>query len=132
MSDHDEHGGEGTGPAPGEDRWFTRSVLFVTDMQVALAHYVGLLGFEEAWRYEEAGAVLVCEVGRGDCRVILNVNPERAGKSRLFVALWPQEMTTLLEEIESKSIPTSRDFWGYDVLRIDDPDGNEIMIPVET
>ena len=130
MAD-DKHGEEVNGPAPGENRWFTRPVRFVSNMDAALDQYVQLLGFEEAWHFEEAGAAIVCQVDRGDCQVILNVNAERAGKSRLFIALWPQEMTTLLVEIEAKSIPTTWEFWGYDVIRIDDPDGNEIMIPVE-
>tara|TARA_Y100001934_G_C12134235_1_gene669358 strand:+ start:532 stop:657 length:126 start_codon:yes stop_codon:yes gene_type:complete len=40
-------------------------------------------------------------------------------------------MAAFEREIEEKAIPATRAFWGYDVIQIDDPDGNELMIPLE-
>jgi hypothetical protein len=37
----------------------------------------------------------------------------------------------LLQEIEEQSIPTRKSWWGYEVLQIEDPDGNELLVCLE-
>ena len=96
-----------------------------------MQHCISLLVFEERCRFEEAMAVLVFEVSRGECQVILNVNSEPTSISRLFVKLWSQEVTKFLAGIEARSIPFVRDFWGYEVFRIDGQSGNQFMVLVE-
>ena len=96
-----------------------------------MQHCISLLVFEERCRFEEARAVLVYEVSRGECHVILNVNSEPTGTSRLFVKLWSQEVTKFLAGIEARSIPFARDFWGYEVFRIDGQSGNQFKVLVE-
>ena len=33
-------------------------------------------------------------------------------------------------ELADRSVPSKETWWGYDVLQIDDPDGNELLFPV--
>ena len=35
----------------------------------------------------------------------------------------------LRREIAERSIPNKESWWGYDVIQIDDPDGNELLFP---
>ena len=37
----------------------------------------------------------------------------------------------LRREISEHSVPTQKAWWGYDVIRIADPDGNELLFPSE-
>ena len=37
----------------------------------------------------------------------------------------------LRREIAERSVPTENAWWGYDVIRIADPDGNELLFPIE-
>jgi hypothetical protein len=37
----------------------------------------------------------------------------------------------LRREISERSMPTQKTWWGYDVIRIADPDGNELLFPSE-
>ncbi len=34
-------------------------------------------------------------------------------------------------EIDARSIPAQRSWWGYPVIEIRDPDGNELMFPLD-
>ena len=105
--------------------------MAVIDLEVALRFYTELLDFKEAWRYDENGETIVAQVNRGDCETILAIDSERAGKSRLFIALEQDEMETLQEQIVAKSLSTRDGWWGYPVIEIRDPDGNELLFPVE-
>jgi uncharacterized glyoxalase superfamily protein PhnB len=37
----------------------------------------------------------------------------------------------VLKEGAEQSIPTKKMWWGYDVLQIEDPDGNELLVGLE-
>ncbi len=111
--------------------WYSRPVFFVTDMKKACDFYCDVMGFKEAWSHEEEGNKIAAQMTRGSCEIILNVNSERAGNSRLFIALEEEELEVLQKEIVEKSIESKRSFWGYPVIEIKDPDGNELLFPVE-
>src|SRR5206468_554061 len=51
-------------------RWYTRPVFFVADVNRAVRFYVDRLGFEKAWHSGD-GAGKVCQVGHGECEIIL-------------------------------------------------------------
>ncbi len=87
-------------------RWYTRPVLFVADVNRALRFYVEMLGFEKHW-HEGDGA-------------------ENARSS----SLTPEGLADLRHQIVERSVPSKESWWGYDVLQIDDPDGNELLLPV--
>lgn len=111
-------------------KWYTRPVLFVADVNRALHFYVDLLGFEKAW-HEADGNGKVCQVNRAECEIIICENPDRKDRGRLFVSLTRDGITQLRRELVERSIPGKKSWWGYDVIQIDDPDGNELLFPVE-
>jgi catechol 2,3-dioxygenase-like lactoylglutathione lyase family enzyme len=110
-------------------RWYTRPVLFVADVNRALDFYLDLLGFEKRW-HEGDGAGKVCQVDRGECEIILCEDATREDRSRLFISLTRDGLEELRREIRERSIPSKMSWWGYDVIEIDDPDGNELLFPV--
>ena len=38
-------------------------------------------------------------------------------------------LAALRREIVERSVPTEKSWWGYDVIKIVDPDGNELLFP---
>ncbi len=114
----------------GETGWYTRPVLFVADLNRAIRFYVDTLGFRKKW-HEGDGAGTVCQVNRGDCEIILCEDATRREKARLFVELNAAELGQLRREITERDIPFAETWWGYTSIRIDDPDGNELLLPIE-
>ncbi|HEX4965171.1 MAG TPA: glyoxalase superfamily protein [Thermoanaerobaculia bacterium] len=110
-------------------RWYARPVLFVADVNRALRFYIDLLGFEKSW-HEGDGAGTVCQVNRAECEIILCEDAARIDKARLFVELTPDGLTELRREIAERSVPNEKSWWGYDVIKVVDPDGNELLFPV--
>jgi catechol 2,3-dioxygenase-like lactoylglutathione lyase family enzyme len=109
-------------------RWYTRPVLFVADLNRALHFYIDMLGFEKRW-HEGDGSGKVCQVNRGECEIILCEDATRRDKARLFVELTTDGLKELRGEIIERSVPSRTSWWGYDVLQVDDPDGNELLFP---
>ena len=110
--------------------WYVRPVLFVADLQAALRFYIDKLGFEKRWHTAD-GKGTVCQVNRGGCEVILCEDAARQDKGRLFVELTRDGIDELRREISERSVPTQNTAWGYDVIRIADPDGNELLFPLD-
>ncbi len=110
--------------------WYTRPVLFVADLKRAIHFYVDVLGFWKKW-HEGDGAGTVCQVNRGDCEIILCEHATRRDKARLFVELNVDELAEFRRELVERSVPTRETWWGYDSIQIDDPDGNELLFPIE-
>jgi catechol 2,3-dioxygenase-like lactoylglutathione lyase family enzyme len=110
-------------------RWYTRPVFFVADVDRALRFYIDRLGFDKSW-HEGDGAGKVCQVNRAECEIILCEDAERTDKARLFVELTPDGLTELRREIAERSIPSEKSWWGYDVIKVVDPDGNELLFPI--
>jgi catechol 2,3-dioxygenase-like lactoylglutathione lyase family enzyme len=111
-------------------KWYMRPVLFVADVKRALGFYVDLLGFAKAW-HEGDGKGKVCQVDRGGCEIILCEDRDRRDRGRLFLSLTPAGIAQLRRELIERSIPSKKSWWGYNVIQIDDPDGNELLFPVE-
>ncbi|MGH9560058.1 MAG: VOC family protein [Terracidiphilus sp.] len=124
--------------------WFTRPILSAADVEVSLRFYLDKLGFTSPWQYKDDGKVRVAQVDRQGCAVILADNwPEKIGKGRLFISLNVEPATReaataaldeLRAELESKGIPVTEGSWGYRLLVVDDPDGNQLLFnyPSET
>ena len=109
-------------------RWYTRPVLFVADVNRALQFYIDMLGFEKRW-HEGDGAGKVCQINRAGCEIILCEDAARKDKARLFVELTVDGFAALGREIVARSVPSEKSWWGYDVIKIVDPDGNELLFP---
>ena len=109
--------------------WYSRPVLFVSDIDRSLRFYADVMGFDKIW-HEGNGAGKVSQVGRAGCEIILCEDKARKDRGRLFVSLDKAGMTQLDGEIVKRSIPSKRSWWGYDCIQIDDPDGNELLFPL--
>lgn len=121
--------------------WFARPVLHVTDVEASLRFYVNLLGFTSPWRYDENGRAHVAQVDGVGCQLILTDTwPEKVGKGLMFISLnlEPEKQVAALDalraELESKSVAVKEGSWGYRLLVVDDPDGNQLFFnyPSET
>lgn len=111
-------------------QWYARPVLFVSDLQHALTFYLDKLGFVKKW-HEADGKGAVCQVDRAGCEIILCQDPTRRDRGRLFLEVSREGVEQLLRETVERSVPTQKAWWGYDVLRIEDPDGNELLVCLE-
>ena len=111
-------------------RWYARPVFFVKDIHRASDFYTGVLGFAKKW-HEAEGHGTVCQVDRNECEIILCQDATRSDRGRLFLELSRAGVDQLLREVEERSVPTQRVRWGYEVLRIEDPDGNELFVCLE-
>jgi catechol 2,3-dioxygenase-like lactoylglutathione lyase family enzyme len=111
-------------------KWYARPVFFVSDIQAALRFYIDTLGFRKKWHSND-GSGTVCQVDRGECEIILCEDPERRDKARLFVELTLEGIDELRREILERAVPFQKAWWGYDVIRITDPDGNELLFPLD-
>jgi uncharacterized glyoxalase superfamily protein PhnB len=121
--------------------WFARPVLHVTDVEVSLRFYVDRIGFTNPWRYDEDGRVRVAQVDRQGCALILaDTWPEKIGRGVMFISLnvEPEAQIAALDrlraELEAKDVPVKEGSWGYRLLVVDDPDGNQLFFnyPAET
>ncbi len=118
--------------------WFARPVLHVSDVDASIRFYVDLLGFTSPWRYDEEGRARVAQVDRQGCALILanNLASEKTGKAVMFISLnveppTPQAASATLDalraEFEAKGVPVKEGSWGYRLLVVDDPDGNQLL-----
>ena len=117
--------------------WFARAVLLVTDVEASLRFYVDKLGFTIPWRYDEDGKASVAQVDRQGCSLILaDTWPEKIGKSVMFISLNVEPETheaataaldALRAELEAKGVTVKEGSWGYRLLVVDDPDGNQLL-----
>lgn len=118
-----------TGDQPAH-HWYARPVLFVSDVQAALRFYTDKLGFVKRWHTDD-GAGTVCQVDRGGCEIILCQDATRQERSRLFIELTRDGIDELRREIRARAVPNEMSWWGYDVIRIVDPDGHELLFPLD-
>ena len=117
--------------------WFARPIFHVTDVEASLRFYVGQLGFTNPWRFEEGGKVYVAQVERQGCPILLSSQwPDKIGKGILFISLnvdppTPQAEIAALDnlraEFVAKGAPVRDGWWGYRLVVIDDPDGNQLF-----
>ena len=117
--------------------WFARPVLHVTDVEASLRFYVDRLGFTSPWRYAEDGKTFVAQVDRQGCALILCSQwPEKVGKGLMFISLnvEPESreaavaaLDALRTELEAQGAPVKDGWWGYQLLVVDDPDGNQLF-----
>ena len=114
--------------------WFARPVLHVKNVEAALDFYVNRLGFTSPWHYDVDGKVRVAQVERQGCALILSDQwPEKTGKGLIFISLNAEPdaqvaaIDALRAEFESKGAPVKEGSWGYRLLVVDDPDGNQLF-----
>ena len=134
MADHEDSPVNGA-----KADWFARPVLHVSDVAASIRFYVELLGFTSSWKFEEKGTVFVAQVERSGCELILCSQwPEKVGKGLMFISLNVQPFSreaeigavdALRAELEANGAQVKDGWWGYKLLVIDDPDGNQLYFP---
>ena len=124
--------------------WFARPVLHVSDVEASLRFYVERLGFTSPWHFDEDGRTFVAQVERQGCALILAdishntraISPEKLGKGLMFISLNVEPSTyeagtaaldALRTELEAKGVRVKEGSWGYRLLVVDDPDGNQLF-----
>jgi catechol 2,3-dioxygenase-like lactoylglutathione lyase family enzyme len=117
--------------------WFARPVLHVTDVDASLRFYVDRLGFTCPWHFDEDGRAYVAQIDRQGCALILAQRwPEKVGKGLMFISLNVEPETheaavaaldALRAELEARGVPVKDGSWGYRLLVVDDPDGNQLF-----
>ena len=117
--------------------WFARPVLHVKDVDASLRFYADQLGFTSPWRYGEDGGAHVAQVDRQGCALILaDTWPEKIGKGLIFISLNVEPATHeaavaaldgLRAELDAKGVAVKDGSWGYKLLVVDDPDGNQLF-----
>jgi len=112
------------------DKWYSRPVLFVADIDRSVDFYVKRLGFTQAWRYEDEGKAWVAQVDRKGCELILSSQwPDKVGKGLMFISLDPGVLDALRAELEGRGVDVKDGQWGYRLMVTADPDGNELYFP---
>jgi catechol 2,3-dioxygenase-like lactoylglutathione lyase family enzyme len=112
------------------DKWYSRPVLFVADIDRAVDFYVKQLGFTQAWRYEEDGKAYVAQVDRLGCELIFSSQwPDKVGTGLMFISLDPDVLDALRAELEGRGVDVKDGQWGYRLMVVKDPDGNELYFP---
>jgi uncharacterized glyoxalase superfamily protein PhnB len=114
--------------------WFARPILCVTDVAASLRFFVDRLGFKSPWHYDENGKLAVAQVERQGCALILSSHwPEKVGKGLVFISLdlatteaQVGALDALRAELEAKGVAVKDGSWGYRLLVVDDPDGNQL------
>src|SRR5215469_6740277 len=135
--------------------WFARPVLHVTDVEASLRFYINRLGFTSPWRYDEDGKAHIAQVDRRGCALLLAdtqffrgnparaFGPEKIGHGLIFISLNVEPPTheaataaldALRVELEANGVPVKDGSWGYRLLLVNDPDGNQLFFnyPAET
>jgi catechol 2,3-dioxygenase-like lactoylglutathione lyase family enzyme len=117
--------------------WFARPIFSVTDVEASLRFYVDHLGFTSPWRFDEGGKVFVAQVERQGCAIILSSQwPDKIGKGLLFISLNVEPpareaataaLDELRAELEARGVAVKDGSWGYRLLVVDDPDGNQLF-----
>jgi catechol 2,3-dioxygenase-like lactoylglutathione lyase family enzyme len=122
--------------------WFAGPVLHVRDVEASLRFYIDRLGFTCPWRFDETGKANIAQVDRQGCALILSSQwPEKIGKALMFISLnvephasertTPEAAVAALDELraklEAKGAPVKDGSWGYRLLVVDDPDGNQLF-----
>jgi catechol 2,3-dioxygenase-like lactoylglutathione lyase family enzyme len=112
------------------NKWYARPVLFVADIDRSVDFYMKQLGFSQPWRYEEEGKAWVAQVERTGCELILSSQwTDKVGKGLMFISLDVEVLNALRAELVGKGVDVKDGRWGYRLMVIVDPDGNELYFP---
>ena len=113
--------------------WFARPVLHVADVSASIRFYVDRLGFTNAWKHDEDGKPVVAQVERQGCSLMLSSQwPDKVGKGLVFISLDGEReaqiatLDALRVELETNGVLVKDGAWGYRLLVVEDPDGNQL------
>ena len=111
-------------------KWYTRPVLFVSDVEQSSRFYVDQLGYSEAWRYGDGGKPYVAQVARAGSELILSSQwPDKVGSALTFISLDPDELHSVRADYEGRGLNVKDGWWGYKLAIVEDPDRNQLFFP---
>ena len=111
--------------------WYSRPVLFVSEVERSSLFYVDRLGFTETWRHQQDGRLLVAQVERSGCELILSSQwPENVGSGLIFISLEPDDVLVVRRSFERQGVSVKDGWWGYRLMIVEDPDGNLLYFPI--
>ena len=109
-------------------RWYSRPIVAVSDVEKSLAFYVDKLGFSEVWHHSEDGVIVVAQVDRRGCELILSCHwPAKVGSALTFLSLGPDVLAAARTEFEGRGVDVKDGWWGYKLAIVEDPDGNQLL-----
>lgn len=86
-------------------KWYSRPLLFVSDLDRACQFYVKQLGFREIWRHAEEGNAFIAQVDRDGCELILSSQwPERVSNAIMFISLDRQDVSAVRAEFDAQGV----------------------------
>jgi catechol 2,3-dioxygenase-like lactoylglutathione lyase family enzyme len=110
--------------------WYARAVLHVADVDRSVDFYTRSLGFSEAWRHADKDHLLVAQVDRDGCELILSCQwPDKCGHGLMFISLTPDALAAARAEFERAGVAVKDGQWGYKLMVVEDPDGNQLFFP---
>jgi catechol 2,3-dioxygenase-like lactoylglutathione lyase family enzyme len=110
--------------------WYARAVLHVADVERSVDFYVRSLGFAEAWRHADEGGLLVAQVDRDGCELILSCQwPDGIGHGLMFISLTAEALASARAEFERNKVALKEAYWGYRIMVVEDPDRNRLFFP---
>jgi len=110
--------------------WYARPVLSVRNASRSLEFYASKLGFKENWRHEEEGRPRIVQVSRQGCELTLSDQwPEEAGRGLMFISLHASDFKLTRQDWAERGVDVKSGWWGYDLLVVEDPDGNRLWFP---
>jgi len=87
--------------------WYARPVLSVRDATTALAFYT------DNWRFEDEGRMLIVQVSRQACSIILSQQwPQDAAEGRLLISLDPPDFEAMQVDLAARGAPLGEGMWG--------------------
>jgi len=110
--------------------WYSRPVLFVSEIGKSVAFYKDKLGFREDWRYDQDGDSPLVQLSRHECELILTAQtPEKVGCGLILVSLDLDLIPATRAEFEARGVEVQDGRLGYPLMIVTDPDGNQLHFP---
>ncbi len=79
---------------------------------------------------EAEGKAFVAQVERQGCAIILSSQwPDKVGKGLIFISLDIGVLDALRAELEGRGVDVRDGQWGYRLMVVADPDGNQLYFP---
>src|SRR5262245_3327494 len=107
-------------------QWYTRPVVYGSDIDRSVDFYVKQLGFTRNWDFTAEGKRWIAQVSRPGVEFIMTAQwPDKAGTSVMFIEVTPDVLDALHTDLEARGVKVQDGEWGYRLMVIADPDGNQ-------